>query len=63
MKPTDPLLTFGEVAALGGISIKTVRQLVNSGKLKALRFNARVLRVPLTEWTRCREQLATSSHN
>lgn len=54
---THPDLTLGEAAALLNISTRTVRRLVANGKIGVIRHNSRVLRIPLGEWRRYRQEI------
>jgi excisionase family DNA binding protein len=52
-----PDLTFREVASMGHISHRTVRRLVQTGKLVAVRHNSKVVRIPYASWKEYRESL------
>jgi len=58
---TDPLaqtdLTIREVAALGNVSTKTIRRLIDAGSLTVLRHGPRVHRIPIDSWDRYRMAL------
>jgi excisionase family DNA binding protein len=44
-KPQAPLLTLAEVAAIAGVSLRTARAWVSSGRLRVLRLSPRTLRI------------------
>jgi len=54
-------LSYETVAVVLGISTRTVRWLVATGKLRVVRHNARVVRIPLSELSRIRRERDTAS--
>ena len=44
-KPQAPLLTLAEVVAITGVSLRTARAWVASGRLRVIRLSPRTLRV------------------
>jgi len=59
--PAETDLTLGEVAAIGGISVRTVRRLVKAGELVVLKHNARVHRIPLWSWQDYRQAVENAA--
>lgn len=59
--PSTGDLTFAEVSALAGISVRTVRRLVHAGELPAIRYNHKVVRVPIGAWREYRERVIAAS--
>lgn len=55
MRIGDVDVDFKGIASISGLSVRTVRALVASGKLGCVRHNAKVVMVPLEEWRRYRE--------
>jgi len=63
MSPFNQIdLTIAEVAALGNISVKTVRRLIAAGKLKVLIHGARAHRVPHDSWNAYRSGLLRAKY-
>lgn len=50
-------LTFKQVSTISGLSVRTIRGLIATGKLGCTRHNAKIVTVPLEEWRMYRESV------
>jgi excisionase family DNA binding protein len=55
--PLDGDLTYDEASSLGNVSVRTIRRLVAEGRIRVVRHNRKVVRIPLAAWREYRSAL------